>query len=773
MLTYTEPLPSIRVLPGGDAYPAAIGSLSNWLQRPYPYTNKKITGWNWDNRVFSEESIENSAITTPANFDATTSGIPDSYFQSGIGSNQDLALIGIELIPESGIVPGGNRNLWAPVLYHGYYWDHKDPGYLFSDDSVVQYATFSGIVPTITPTFNFIELNSTPKVGVPVVAEQFQWEQDIGKYSIAKSWRKKVYFTGIKDPDTNVRASTYDELSETVLWDNVDTTNPEFILTTYCPGTTPDLTAVFNGQFVESGTEIVGYGTGSHLSVHTRFAPIDETSFFNVETYPVSSGAHQSWTVIPGTDTPNGYEVSVDFDMGILKFGDLTNPLIPVPPSGHFIEVNYYKTIRLEYEPEKTRDEVIAIEANLNPITRRSPRGFVYLSNSVDSPSSIELEAKLPELSLDTYGPLYVGNTLASIVATVKDQDGIALEDQIVTFYINNIPIVGSYGTSGDTVDSPTNEFGQAKVFYVPPRSIDEIGEYITYDRFSVDLSPSGYPTTTQVTKLNTDTLSVEGDLDEIFLYEIYTDDAILGLYNSSLPDVEATQLLDYYSTYFQEQDIWGPLGQSSPGVPSAGAQDWEAAHRTVWNLVRPKLFTGAVGEGRRILAAVVRSDLLNPHTYTYGAVGPFQPIAVETVGEGDYNVVYDTSTYTLPVPSGSMPGPISIPSGSPWGYFLVSPTTVKLQASVYNERTDEVILSNEIDIQLRIPPYLNGMWTIDAINATDINEISALLAGITASGQKVPLGFRLRSNGVTLAGALNGVTFLDVNYSSTTWPWP
>jgi hypothetical protein len=162
---------------------------------------------------------------------------------------------------------------------------------------------------------------------------------------------------------------------------------------------------------------------------------------------------------------------------------------------------------------------------------------------------------------------------------------------------------------------------------------------------------------------------------------------------------------------------------------------------------------------------------MLDPHTFTYSAVGPFQPVNVENPSEGVYDIVFNTSAYQLPQPPASNTGPL-LPSGTLHNYFVVAPTSVDVQAYVINHRLNRVVDSNEISIQLKIPPYLSGLWTIDAINQNHINEISSLLTGMVASGQRVPLGFRLRSSTVTLAAALDGVTFLDMNPEYNYNPW-
>ena len=101
------------------------------------------------------------------------------------------------------------------------------------------------------------------------------------------------------------------------------------------------------------------------------------------------------------------------------------------------------------------------------------------------------------------------------------------------------------------------------------------------------------------------------------------------------------------------------------------------------------------------------------------------QPIAVIASGEDEYDVVFNTSSINLAKPTGTD----TIPSGTFYSYFLVSPSVVTIQASVYNSRLKQTIVSNEISIRLTIPSYLNGLWIIDAINQNHIDEISSVSA--------------------------------------------
>ena len=143
--TYTLPVNSYRVSAHEDAFPAAIGTMSNYVDKAVPGTKKKIEGWNWGERVWYTEETEN-AVDIPLIFDATVSGITTTYFQSGIGSGRDLQLESIKSIIASGVNQSNCNSTWSPELFHGHYYHYDDGEYLFSDDSQVVNLTYSGIV---------------------------------------------------------------------------------------------------------------------------------------------------------------------------------------------------------------------------------------------------------------------------------------------------------------------------------------------------------------------------------------------------------------------------------------------------------------------------------------------------------------------------------------------------------------------------------------------------------------------------------------------------
>lgn len=759
---------------GSSVMTPAVIEEDYYREYPHPITKKMIEGWEWDNTAWPDEELRNNFIF-PALYDATSSGIAETYWQAGIAGGDDLRLTNIEECIVSGVSTSSqSRNVreWMPIIEHGHFFIGPSRYYLFSDDSIFRSLVYDNFVPGVNwgthSGVNILRLVETPKTGIPIVARQYEWDEEENRYEVAVDVRHCVYFTGSRDSD-DVRQSTYDSDKDAILFENIDTDFDEFVVAPSGLPTARNL--IFNKQYsslVGEGAvgdgEFLGYSDGTDEQIyHTQFSPIDSGMPMRVTAYLGDAVSGVNFTAVRGQDVVlEGYQAGVDYDLGLVKFSTISGI---VPEAGFSVEASYFKTVGVEYEPENATKEVECLNGDANPIRRYADGGFLYISDRDREPASIILTAELAELSTYSYGPLYIGNNLARLVATVYDRNGNTIEGVEVEFEIVSTPACGSLGTSlDDSATAITNWEGQAKVYYRSPSQIEDIGEYITTVG-AIDNSPS-YAGVTQTTTYTTASLAIAGGANEVLLFNVYTDDPVVGYRSSLVADDDISgQLEQYYLEYFQDEEIYGPTGLTIAGTLEALAAEWESVHRTVWNLLAPLIFTGSSG-GRKVLAVVESSTDIDPHMYESPAVVPFQPIDIIHVSEGVNGLVFDTSTYSLPNPG----------TGDLESYFVVAPSTVTLQAKTYVARTKQYITSNEAYIKIDIPSHMTGLWEVEDLGSLTLQEISSILASKDINsllGKRVPLGFRLRSNNVTLAGAIGGVTFLDINSRKSWWTWP
>ena len=641
----------------------------------------------------------------------------------------------IILIPSSGINQNVSQfNQWSPEINHGYYYSYSGEHYLFSDDSIVQYPKYLNYLQGIESGLNYVVLNEMPKVGPPILCRQYKWNGT--EYEIHNEINKKVEFAGLLDDDYEY-LDTYDGTN--IFFDNIDHQYKEFMVTN-----SGEVIATFNKQYVEHvENDIVGIFTGQEgQQFYTTYSPIDSGMQVLAKTYLTIDGTMTTWSGV--NQTPIANQFFIDYDLGILEFPDVTGL------TGNYVSMDYYKTFALEYEPTLSTDYIYPLDVNLNPIYRSGYKGFVYLSRAQQYPTSITLTAELDLIQLDVFGPAYIGSTYIPIIATVYDANGNVLEGQSVSFNITTVPLIGSFGSASATTTSVTDEFGESRVYYNTPNNISDIGEEVPFSRYA-----TGVNTVT----LTTNNLSITGDAEDIYTYQTHIDEPIMGYLNTSISYLDQTlQLTKYYGDFSFAEGIYG----TTSGI------NWEAPHRVNWDLPTPLIFGENLGYGTRKLCSIFSPDYTNPHTFVNGAIGPFLPVNYTDLENGSFEIVYDTSTYSMPAPTASD----TPPADTLYSYFVVAPTQVKIQATVYNQFTSQTLKSNEITLKLQVPDYMNGVWTMDAINENHIEEISSLLETMTATGQKVPLGFRLRSSSVTLAAALDGLTFLDLNDSSNYDPY-
>lgn len=753
-----------------------IGHNSEFVSTAHVETESKVEGWHWDKRFWASNEFENSEAFVNAIWDPTHSGLAKTFFQSGIGDNRDIEYLGLDLVLSSGMNEADITKVWAPMLQHGHYYDFNMGRYVFSDDSEVSYASFSGVTfglnMPVSRSFNKIELTKFLKPGVPVAVCQYKWDHADGQYTPSIQFRKRSEFTGVRDED-NIRLSTYNTSKEAIIFENIDRDEPEFVVvyTGVVPAGqgTQYPAVVLNNQFVQqigngavpNNLDLLGITLGvDNEQVRTTWSPLDSTQPTNVYTWLTPSGIVTQWETIPIDTAPSGLQVGVDYDLGVVRFGDTTVTGQVIPSGGSFVGANYWRTVEVEYEPEDTSDFFTGVETSVNPIYRRSGQGFVFLSPAEEDPVSITLTAQLPLISANLYGPLYVGTSYAAVIATVKGRKEQLLEGLSVDFEITSVVTAGHFTGDSTTATATTDLNGKAKTYFFPPLSVDDISENIPAADISVNNAPVTPSGATQTTTFRTDELLIDASVDDIFLYEVTTDDPLVGFFDPGVAADSASQVDEYYRTFFNTEDIWGRTGQTASGVTNSLAISWEDQRRLVWNLSRPLIFGANAGKGKRKIVSILDADALNPHTYQAGAIIPLQPVFLENVAPAEFDITYDTSNVNIPLPSGFLNS-----------YQIVAPTIVTLQASVYNTKLNRRIFSNEISIKLDIPPYAKGLWEVDLLNGLAEEEISSLITSAMVD-KKVPLGWRIKSSNITLAAALDGVTFADTNPPYNLYLW-
>lgn len=726
-----------------------VGSFSKYTTTVHPGTSKFIEGWHWNERTFPSEDNDYSS-TVPTIHDPVLSGINKTNFQSGIGSLDDLEVVAIDSILRSGVVEN-----WAPDIHHGYYYNYRDQGYLYSDGIRVEYPSVSGVT---TSGYSHKVLKEFPKISAPIKARKWNWDSSIDEYVLNTEYEKKINFTGRRNNATSARISTYDSAKEQILWNNIDTTKDEFIVV-YSGENKPYVIFNHNVHTTAGGgpvvvgsdllhLELIGVSSGiTKQSFHTALSPIDTTATVQLFTYPNTSSRTQ-WNVITsGEFTHSGNQVKLDPDLGIFFFGGSGDA---IPASGHNIAVRYTTTAEILYEPEYTTDNIVAIDkqANINPLAKVNNRGFVLLKNNESFPAHIILTVNAPTISLNLFGPQDIGSQYLKATATVTSKTGELLEGYPVTFYLLDSPSVGKFTNGLSQITSVTDEDGESFTYYNPPKSIDDISELVTL---------SGYSTSGGNTTLHTTALKLTSNVNDLYIYKVWKDDSLLGIDLGNQSAIDAgyitSGLQSFYQSFFLDEGIFGTTGVTS-GIltTTSGIADWEQRHRIVNGLLTPKNYNRLLRNGRKQIVSFFDTSAIDPHFNEYGALRPLQPNTISNVSGRVYNTTYNSVVLTAPG------------TGDLNGYLLISPCDVLMKASVYDEINDITLFSNTITVRLHIPDYLNGTVNITNVNLLPSGIVPYLLNGIQHNNRTLPLGWRLKSTGDTFASAITGVTYIDMN---------
>ncbi len=756
-----------------------VGVTSIYADKEHPGSNKKVEGWKWDERYWPTTREFEATSIAPSIWDPEVSGFPETLFQSGYGDNEDLLLLSVGLIEESGF------HTWAPKVNHGHFFIYDEEWYLYGD--LFQAESFAKSL--VVSGQQYLELDYSYKPTIPIQVRRYEFNSVLGRHMVNMDFRRKIEFTvSGTEPEFRVEETTS---GPPTLW-----LNNEWHETVGEPIILSDTFA--NPDDIQA-LELIGISDGTeNQQFRTTVSPIDPFEEVEVWSYFQPALARQ-WEVLSGIEkfVTSGQQVHIDYDYGVFSFGDWSTgsgvEAGLIPSAGERIVVHYTKGLVALYEPDISHNYILAKDANINPIASSTYRGFVHVTTEPSDPAQIVLEAELP-----TASPTYLinlGNNTGRLIATVWDLEGRLLEGEEVTIEILP-PQVGTFGASSSEVSAITNAEGQAKAIYNAPTTIEDVGQAsddVSYDNGN--------------TRIEVEDITDPGTVSGLYLYKIHHWDLSLGIPSSGLDD--------YYVDYLDEEDV-------TSGVVST--QAWEEEFRITSELGRPVTYEeGDLATGKKTaILTQGGSNIVDPHTGSFSATA-WSPLFA--------SIIEDIGTDTAPKLRLTYPGNLDLPGTMDTkAYFVVGDAGTRIRAYITNRRTNKKLYSNEIALKVSIPGTISGTYfadllsnapselltratnvdnltdgQIDAMSGVDpfwddyvdervsglepfadwfrrtrrgdtrgmqsagIDPISGLEEidiepGITTLAGVIPLGFRLKSTGITLASALDQVTYLDLN---------
>jgi hypothetical protein len=757
-----------------------VGQISDFTTTVHPGSNKLISGWQWDKRVWPTVNELEATSFVPTIWDPTLSGLSTSVFQSGYGDNNDLVLLDIEEIQLSGL------SSWSPKIHHGYFYIHDEQWYLYGD----QYLSESLSLNNVVSGMQYHDMSHNPKPTIPIQLRRYLFNVKNSKYQVDLDIRKKVEFDGSDDTAQFVVDNDY---SPPRIWTSG-------IYNEAVGGTVSGVSGDANTEDIES-LELVGFSNGEEdQEFFTRYSPIDRTQPVEVWTWWTASGATE-WTTISGMQeftSGDSTEVHIDYDRGALTFGDYNfvtsgGDAGRIPLINQSIGIYYTKGLALQYEPTGSVDYYTATSTNVNPVVSSLSQGFIQVSSSLPDPATVELTSSLTRVN-----PFIIslGNNTGQMQATVKNASGEGIDGQEVVFEILS-PAIGTFGGVSQNITGTTGVGGTATVLYNAPTTINDLG---------VIINTGDITTISGQTSMVIDGLADPGSVSGLYLYKVHTYDEVLGIAES--------ELSTYYTNYFLDESISGVI------------QSDEESYRSIHDFQTPQTYeSDDYSTGKKTIILTQTAGVMNPHTGVEDltAYTPLFPISIESTGttsSPQVTAVYDTE---LPIP-GAVGDDIR-------SYFCVGDAVTSLRAYVIHPRTGRYIYSNTIQVKVTIPDAINGTFFADSltdlsgmlnrpaavsgISDSSVDATSGVdgmwedyleerlsgtevyrdwfrrtrlgdTVGLTALEEElddatlsglisvtpqtpttditVPFGFRLRSTGLTVASMLDQVTYLDPN---------
>ena len=769
----------------------AIGEDSVYTSVPHPGTGKLINGWKFDERTWPTIEEQEALAFAPSIWDPTISGVTNSLLQSGYGDNKDLILISVKDV----LISGEER--WSPEVNHGYFYSLQDEWYLYSDS----YQTENFLLTNTVSGKQYVDLSYDFKPTIPIQVRQFKFNPLIGRWNISKDIRKKVEFS---DPITEPEFIVDTSLSPPRLWLNGIYNEP-----VGTPLTGP------------SGIlETIGISDGTADQFFSlNFSPVDTSQPVEVWLWEGTPTTGEQWTVISGTQEFSPGDISearVDYDLGIIQFGNynLVSGLGAgrIPPEGWFVGVHYTKGFAAFYEPINTSNFIVADseDADVNPLSSTTSAGFVQIGIETVEPASIELTSTLPQIN-----PFLIslGNNVGELIATVKSSAGTLLEGQQVTFEILD-PKIGTFGATANTISAVTAANGEARTLYNSPLTTNEVGQP------TIDVVHQGSDTIVTVEGL-TDT----GDLQRIFLFKVHKSDEVLGIPEEDLdtyysdyfteeeiienPDSSTvpSELKEYEEQYRTIHNLNKPETYETGDILT-GKKTIILTIKTTSGVIDPE--TGDEDFGFDVMSPLYPSEIAQIGTSSSPILQlKYNNVSLELPGVNDtksYFVVSDAQTNVRAfvtnkrtnkkIFSNTIQLRVTIPDTASGVYLAETlgeiPTNI-LNGLLVRTRDLSTVSNPDIAATQSIPSFdnayqlekLSSETYIDWFRRTRKGDSAGLLfaqasqeyldAGgtpgalgpetlpILAAGE-IPLGFRIKSSGITVAAALDQITFLDPN---------
>lgn len=667
----------------GPSGGTSIGHQSKFTSEVHPGSNKKIEGWVWDERTWPTDLEEKALALAPSAWDPSTAFTEEEDYQSGHGDGDDLLVQSIEEEPSD------NKTFWTPRINHGHLYVHDQEWYLFSED-LRQDDLF--INQLASGTLQYRYLNFVPKPGIPIYVRQYKWDTDRGRYSVNLDLKKRDEFTGLLV--SGEREDTVDD-NGIIYTENLDLSEQEFIVQYEDNISTAKI--VLNDNYNEvigtsgnfSSLDIIGISDGTTNEYRTTYSPIDPSGVIHLIVWDNVYSGTLPWSRIDSYEEfaeGASYQYKLDTRLGILSFGDydpVTGSGNGLIPSGLFnIALAYTAGLAAEYEPINSRDWAAPRTADANPLNNSFSAGFIKATSTIEEPVGILLEADLTEES-DSQYLVEMSNTPASLIATVTDRQGNPLEGQVVSFQLRP-PYFGLFTNLERTISAVTGTDGKAYAYFAPPNTIEDIG------KATDTLSFSGANTVLEV-----DDLLPTDELRDVFLFKVTTTDPTVGI----PPETVNT----FYQDFLSQEDITKDTPVTSATV------DKEILYRQTHNLPEAATYDpNDIVTGTKLLVVTTDATAIDPRwgIQKSDVIVPLAPSIVTNIGTEDDPILRATFAGVLPSPDDQFKS-----------YFLVSKAKTYASASIVHETTRRRINSNEISLEITVPPEGNGLYYVDSVN--------------------------------------------------------